>query len=241
MGVLQAMYRDSKLLHYFDIVRQQSTDFDLFRQDISKSFDILDLGCGQGSLAVFLAPLVKSVDGVDLSPEMISLANQKKSKMELANVDFVVGDMYHINPKKRYDCVVMGNSVLSDVNGIENQVALFEKIRSCLNKSGKLLFTIVLLDNSMFEKEYLKREITDPETNNKFSIRYENQLDLATSCWKTEIIINDFFNNHEHRVQYQASLYTRNEILLLLKFMGFKIVRETGSSGWMKYFSCEMI
>src|SRR5204863_8264021 len=38
---------------------------------------VLDIGCGTGSLSVVLAGLGYEVTGIDLSPEMISLANAK--------------------------------------------------------------------------------------------------------------------------------------------------------------------
>ncbi|MGK5087252.1 class I SAM-dependent methyltransferase [Bdellovibrionota bacterium FG-2] len=241
MSSFQPMYSDEKFLRYYDIIRAQNTDFAVFKEDLSDECDVLDLGCGQGTLAMALAPHVRSIDGVDLAPEMIKLAAQKRDKAETRNVTFSVGDMFTFVPAKHYDRVILGNSVFSEVHGLESQILLLSKIRSCLKPSGKLLFTVVLLDNSMVGADYLKREITDPATQNKFTIHYENRLDLGASIWNADIVIKDLAVSEEYRVKYQANIYTRNEVLLLLKHTGFRLIREVGTTGWMKYFTCEKI
>lgn len=50
---------------------------------------VLDVGCGTGSLALRLAPFAGHVHGLDVSPEMIRIANGKAAGV--ANVSFHVG------------------------------------------------------------------------------------------------------------------------------------------------------
>ncbi len=49
---------------------------------------LLDVGCGTGSLALELAPLVARVDAVDLSKEMVRIANGKAAAAGVDNVTF---------------------------------------------------------------------------------------------------------------------------------------------------------
>jgi ubiquinone/menaquinone biosynthesis C-methylase UbiE len=60
---------------------------------MSLSGRILDIGCGTGSLALRLAPTVEAVVGVDLSPAMVSYADQQRRKRGVTNASFVVGDI----------------------------------------------------------------------------------------------------------------------------------------------------
>jgi ubiquinone/menaquinone biosynthesis C-methylase UbiE len=57
-----------------------------------KSSDIvLDIGCGTGSLALRLAPAAAHVHALDLSSEMIRIANEKARAQRVDNVTFHVG------------------------------------------------------------------------------------------------------------------------------------------------------
>jgi ubiquinone/menaquinone biosynthesis C-methylase UbiE len=57
-----------------------------------KSSDVvLDIGCGTGSLALRLAPSGAHIHGLDLSSEMVRLANEKLRAQQLDNVTFHVG------------------------------------------------------------------------------------------------------------------------------------------------------
>ena len=53
--------------------------------------DVVDLGCGTGTLSVLLAEAGHRVRGVDLSPEMVFRATAKAAEAGL-DVPFVVGD-----------------------------------------------------------------------------------------------------------------------------------------------------
>jgi len=52
---------------------------------------VLDIGCGTGSLALRLAPSGKHIHGLDLSSEMIRIANGKAADQKVDNVTFHAG------------------------------------------------------------------------------------------------------------------------------------------------------
>ncbi|MEZ4321778.1 MAG: class I SAM-dependent methyltransferase [Myxococcota bacterium] len=52
---------------------------------------VLDIGCGTGSLALRLAPHAREVHGLDVSPEMMRIANGKASAAGIGNVTFHTG------------------------------------------------------------------------------------------------------------------------------------------------------
>lgn len=59
----------------------------------SSTHTLLDAGCGPGIVSAALARQVGRVEGVDLTPAMIALAEQRALAEGLANVRFQVGDM----------------------------------------------------------------------------------------------------------------------------------------------------
>ena len=70
---------------------------------------VLDLGCGPGPLARGFASLVHEVVAIDPSPEM--LAEARALAGQAANIRFVVGSSYDLDPALgRFHLVVMGRS-----------------------------------------------------------------------------------------------------------------------------------
>lgn len=69
---------------------------------------VLDVACGTGVLIPdYLKRKVRSVTGVDLSPEMIKIA---RSKFSQDNVCFICGDVEETDVGRDYDAVVVYNA-----------------------------------------------------------------------------------------------------------------------------------
>ncbi|MBB4196308.1 SAM-dependent methyltransferase [Rhodoblastus sphagnicola] len=70
--------------------RQRARDsyFDAFiaRMDFSGCDSLIDVGCGNGALAVALAPRLKTILGVDYSPAMLDLARRRAAEAGATNV-----------------------------------------------------------------------------------------------------------------------------------------------------------
>ena len=59
-----------------------------------RSAPVLDLGCGTGAVGVRLAELgVTTIDGVDLSPEMLAIAERTGAYRTLTVADLTAGDL----------------------------------------------------------------------------------------------------------------------------------------------------
>jgi ubiquinone/menaquinone biosynthesis C-methylase UbiE len=104
---------------------------------LTPSMDVLDVGCGPGNITIDLARVVSSgnVTGVDLSPEVIEIAQQLKLESEVANVSFDVGDVYGLTfPDKSFD-VVYAHQVLQHLS---NPVVALGEMRRVLRDDGLL-------------------------------------------------------------------------------------------------------
>ncbi len=71
---------------------------------------VLDAGCGPGDLARPLAPLVRSVDAVDLSPRMIAEGRGREGG-RAANLAWLTGAIEEVELRGPYDVVLAGDSV----------------------------------------------------------------------------------------------------------------------------------
>ena len=72
---------------------------------------LLDIGCGAGWTSVFLAKRGYDVTGVDISPDMIRYANEKREHEGLENLRFVVGDYEHMTFEDEFDCALFFDSL----------------------------------------------------------------------------------------------------------------------------------
>ena len=79
--------RDDAYYYYID-----STQKALYARVLSlrKDFTVLDFGCGNGRWALWFAPEVHRVVGIDLSPAMVDAARRFASEQGIQNVGFTV-------------------------------------------------------------------------------------------------------------------------------------------------------
>jgi ubiquinone/menaquinone biosynthesis C-methylase UbiE len=69
---------------------------------------VLDLGCGDGRLALGVAPFAKSVDGIDPDAEAVAAAKRKARKSGVRNVRFTAGAAQHLPyPDAAFDVVIL--------------------------------------------------------------------------------------------------------------------------------------
>ena len=72
---------------------------------------LLDIGCGAGWSSIFFAKRGYDVHGVDISEDMISIAEENKIKSNLSNIEFSVCDYEKINFNLEFDIVVFFDSL----------------------------------------------------------------------------------------------------------------------------------
>lgn len=71
---------------------------------------VLEIGCGTGSTALRLAPLVASIVGTDISGEMIAIAGERARAQNCTNATFAVADaLSGPGAQETYDAVLAFN------------------------------------------------------------------------------------------------------------------------------------
>ena len=69
---------------------------------------VLDIGCGDGRLAIGLAPLAKTIHGLDPDPEAIALAKNAARRAGVRNTRFSVGAAQRLPyPDAAFDVVIL--------------------------------------------------------------------------------------------------------------------------------------
>ncbi len=90
------------------IRNEEVIDRILTNAQVIEGKEILDVACGTGVLIPdYLARKVKSVTAIDISPEMVKIA-QKKFSQE--NVQIICGDVENTTFEHKFDCIVVYNA-----------------------------------------------------------------------------------------------------------------------------------
>jgi len=98
-----ARFRRDYPPHVIELIQNQA--------GLSQSSRVLDLGCGTGQIALALAPLVGSVTGVDIDPDMLSEAAAAADRRRLSNCEWVLSaaEAFPHGPCE-YDLVVIASA-----------------------------------------------------------------------------------------------------------------------------------
>ena len=108
---------------------------------------VLDIGCGTGSLALRLAGSAARVHGLDLSSEMIRIANGKAEAQKVDNVSFHTGpfdDSFRAFEAESLD----GICAYSLLHLVEDRSAALEQIFGLLKPGGFFISSTVCLGES---------------------------------------------------------------------------------------------
>ncbi|HEX7588947.1 MAG TPA: class I SAM-dependent methyltransferase [Anaerolineae bacterium] len=128
---------------------------------IGDGVKLLDVGCGNGRLAERLEKEGKSVayNGVDASPELIAIAQARKTGLRRVAAEFSVADISSPNwtarlPADSFD-IAVALAVLHHVPSFELRCQLFRDLRALVKPGGMFVMT-----NWHFERnERLRKKI----------------------------------------------------------------------------------
>jgi len=108
---------------------------------------VLDIGCGTGSLALRLAGSAAHVHGLDLSSEMIRIANGKAQAQKVDNVTFHAApfdDTFHAFEAENLDGICAYNLL----HLVDDRSAALEQIFKLLKPGGFFISSTVCLGES---------------------------------------------------------------------------------------------
>ncbi len=113
--------------------------------ELKKDNTVVDLGAGAGN-DVFVARSIVGdtgkVIGIDMTEEMIELANKNKEKLGYSNVDFRLGEIEDLPVDKDSTDIVISNCVL---NLVPDKAKAFSEIHRILKKDGHFCVSDVVL------------------------------------------------------------------------------------------------
>ena len=116
----------------------------------TQSYNILDLACGTGPVAIELSKRGHNVTGVDCTPVAIEIANILSQKMNV-QPNWLLGDMREINWPNNMDYVLLWDVIFGVLETDEEHYKVMSNISKTLKSGGRLLLEVY---NRDFAKNY---------------------------------------------------------------------------------------
>lgn len=185
---------------------------------------ILDLGCGTGSMTLELAKRGYDMIGVDISPEMLNVAENRAEKDGVDGILWLCQDMTEFELYGTVEatvCCLDGINHLLDRTEVE---ACFSLVKNYSVPDGIFIFDI----NSQYKFENIYGQ-------NDYIIEEENTLCAWQNDYSDEDKLCDFrlsiFEKNKKDDTYTRydceqceRMYTRSEIELMLENTGFELI-----------------
>ena len=184
--------------------------------------NIIDLGCGTGNLTLPLAKRGYQLTGVDLSPEMVTVAQDKALEVGL-EVPFFVADLRTFSlPGQVFDTAISGCDVLNYLTLESELRQAFQAVHKLLVPGGLWLFDL----NSAHKLSEIYGNQSYADLQNDFSYFWDNSYDPEKGIVTMDLT---FFvqiegNTYERKTeQHRQKLWIPEQIQVLAPETGFVV------------------
>ena len=140
-NIVRTAYEDPKVVARYNEKGIWKSEEILLRRFFPKEGDVLDLGCGAGRTSVCLAQMGYRVTGIDLSPEMVRVAEMEADRLGL-KIDFRAMDARELNfPDQSFDAALFSFNGLDHVSGYGAKLEIFLQVFRVLKPGAPFIFS----------------------------------------------------------------------------------------------------
>jgi len=182
-----------------------------FEQDA----ELLDLACGKGRHAIYLAEKGYTVTGFDLSPSNIETANKDAH----AKLRFEIRDMRENLGKESFDGIFNLFTGFGYFESDEENFSVFNSIYDALKPGGLFIFDYL-------NEPYVRQLKTEKETFEIEGIQFTTHKEFSGRKVIKHIAVKD--GSQVYQYAEQVSMYGEKELAAVLKNLGFSIQKTYG-------------
>lgn len=153
-----------------------------FRRDIISTYlsgkkfsNILDVGCGDGSLSHFLLDANNQLTLVDISHNMLAKARAKFQDGDVKKVKFICGEIDALNFRDEKFDLILAVGILAHIPSVKG---LIEKLSLLLSKDGFLIVQFTDHSNYLSRFSAAIRRIRNPSQYQVNKTNYEEVIQL---------------------------------------------------------------
>jgi len=145
----------------FDLTRRkpwkQCIDF---IDTLSKTDTVVDLGCGNGRHLLPCAEHCKQVIGIDISGELLNIAQKKLKEKNLNNTVLIHADVVNLPLKNDTVDSVLFIASLHNINGKDRRIQSLKEVRRILKKDGRAFISVWSRWQDKYRRYFLKEWFT---------------------------------------------------------------------------------
>lgn len=222
------------MVKYWDLLRGDTSDWDdrfFFLEVIKKyGYPVLDVGCSSGRLILDYLSQGIDIDGVDISPEMISLCKQNAAKKGL-NPTLYNQSMTKLNLPRKYKTILVSSSSIQLLLEPGLPLQTMKRFYDHLESGGVLVSPFMTLwkEGDPLESEFTQEAIRPEDSATVRRTGWsrfnpETKMEDTRDTW--EIIRNGHVIESEIHEQIPATFsYTQADAIALFEQAGFKDIQ----------------
>lgn len=222
------------LAEFWDLFRGDTSTWEdrFFYLDVVKKYGqpVLDVGCGTGRILLDFMQQGIDIDGIDNSPDMLSLLKQKAEGLNL-KPSVYHQEMTELSLPRKYQTILVPSSSFQLLLDKRLPAVAMERFYEHLLPGGVLAMPFMTLwqQGDPFENEFT-REVVRPEdgaTIRRWQYsRFDPDTDLEDTIDRYEIIRNgSVVTSEEHTQSPGTRSYTQYQAVALYQEAGFKDIQ----------------
>lgn len=195
---------------------------------------VLDVGCGTGRLLLDYAQQGIDIDGVDNSPEMLAICNEKAATLGLAPAIYEQA-VESLELPRRYRTILVPSSSIQLVIEPDAVREAMRRLHTHLEPGGALAMSFMLMwsGEPQTEEQAQTWHKTQEATRDDGAVvrrwtraRYDSEAQLEHTEDRYEVLVDDVVvETEDHSRSPGARWYTQAESRLLYEDAGFVDVR----------------
>ncbi|MGD9475133.1 MAG: class I SAM-dependent methyltransferase [Eubacteriaceae bacterium] len=196
----------------------------IFLNSQSEIKDVLEFGCGSGNITLKLASSGYNMTAIDISEDMLTVADEKASRQGIKNISFYMGDMTNFYLDYQYDAVIACCDTVNYLHDLDEIQSFLMCSRDCLKSGGLLMFDI---NTATKYKKVIKDNTFIYNLDDVYCV-WENEPEPEKNCVHFNLTFfakneDGTYNRYEeNQTQYYYQLEDIHHCLLNLGYKNLK-------------------
>ena len=222
------------MAEFWDLFRGDTSTWEdrFFYLDVVKNYGlpVLDVGCGTGRILLDFMQQGIDIDGVDNSPDMLALLEQKAEKLNLHPTVYQQ-EMTELSLPRKYQTILVPSSSFQLLLDAALPPVAINRFYEHLLPGGVLVMPFMMLwkQGDPLESEFT-REATRPEDGATIRrwqyTRFDPDTDLEHTIDRYEIIrVDKVIASEEHKQSPATRSYTQEQAIALYQKAGLRDIQ----------------